>query len=110
VLAERTRIAPGLVPGAAALTMGLLAGFFYAYSASVMPGLAQADDRTIVDAMQQINEGVENPVIFLSFLASTAALGCLVYACSFTGEPEEVKVGAARPCTQTTTFQSPSTV
>jgi uncharacterized membrane protein len=80
VLAERTRIAPGLVLGAAVLTMGLLAGLFYAHSVSVMPGLGQADDRTIVDAMRQINEAVENPVFFLSFLASTAALGCLVYA------------------------------
>ena len=60
--------APGLVLGAAALTMGLLAGFIYAYSVSVMPGLGQADDRTLVDGMQQINEATENPAFFLSFL------------------------------------------
>lgn len=69
--AERAS-APGLVLGAAALAMGLLAGFFYAYSVSVMPGLAEADDRTLVDGMQQINEAVENPVFFLSFVGAPA--------------------------------------
>ena len=62
--------APGLVLGAAALTMGLLAGLFYAYSVSVMPGLGQADDRTLVDGMQQINDAIENPVFFVSFLGA----------------------------------------
>jgi uncharacterized membrane protein len=55
------------VLGAAVLTSGLLAGFFYTYACSVMPGLARADDRTLIDAMQQINEVVLNPVFFLTF-------------------------------------------
>jgi uncharacterized membrane protein len=71
--------APGLVLGSAALTMGLLAGFFYAYAVSVMPGLGDAADRTLIDAMQQINEAVENPVFFLSFLgAPVLTLAALV--------------------------------
>jgi uncharacterized membrane protein len=61
---------PGLVLGAAMLATGLLAGFIYAYSVSVMPGLSRVDDRTFVDAMQQINEVTENPVFFLSFLGA----------------------------------------
>jgi uncharacterized membrane protein len=65
--------------GAAVLTMGLLAGLFYAYACSVMPGLADADDRTLVDAMQRINEAIENPVFFLSFLGAPAlAIAALV--------------------------------
>jgi uncharacterized membrane protein len=69
----------GFVLGAAVLTMGLLAGLFYAYSVSVMPGLGDADDRTLIDAMQQINEAIENPVFFLSFLgAPVLALAALV--------------------------------
>jgi uncharacterized membrane protein len=60
----------GLVLTAAVLAMGLLAGFFYAYAVSVMPGLGQAADRTLVDGMQQINEATENPVFFLSFLGA----------------------------------------
>jgi uncharacterized membrane protein len=67
---RRARPAPGLVLGAAALLTGLAAGFIYAYSVSVMPGLAQVDDRTFVHAMQQINEVTENPVFFLSFLGA----------------------------------------
>jgi uncharacterized membrane protein len=64
--------APGLVLAAATLTTGLVAGLFYAYAVSVMPGLGQADDRTVVDAMQQINEAIENPAFFLSFLGGPA--------------------------------------
>jgi uncharacterized membrane protein len=50
--------------------MGLLAGLFYAYACSVMPGLGRADDRTLVDAMQQIDKAIENPVFFASFLGA----------------------------------------
>jgi uncharacterized membrane protein len=60
------------VLAAATRTMGLLAGLFYAYSVSVMPGLGQADDRALVDGMQQINEAVENPIFMLSFLGAPA--------------------------------------
>ena len=40
--------------GAAVIAMGLLAGLVYAFSVAVMPGLTAADDRTLVDAMQQM--------------------------------------------------------
>jgi uncharacterized membrane protein len=60
--------------GLAALATGLLAGFIYAYSVSVMPGLGQTDDRTFVDAMQQINLVTENPLFFLSFLGAPVAM------------------------------------
>ncbi|MCP9487822.1 MAG: hypothetical protein MSC30_18440 [Gaiellaceae bacterium MAG52_C11] len=39
---------------AAVIAMGLLAGLFYAFDVAVMPGLTAADDRTLVDAMQQM--------------------------------------------------------
>lgn len=54
----------GRVLGPATAGMGLLAGLFYAYACSVMPGLGRADDRTLVDAMQQIDKAIENPVFF----------------------------------------------
>jgi hypothetical protein len=41
----------GVVLGGAALTMGLIAGVFYAYAVSVTLGLDRADDRTLVDGM-----------------------------------------------------------
>ena len=43
-----------IVLGAAVIAMGLLAGLIYAFSIAVMPGLTAADDRTLVDAMQQM--------------------------------------------------------
>jgi uncharacterized membrane protein len=63
---------PGIVLGAAVIAMGLMAGFFYAYAISVMPGLSAADDRTLVDGMQQINDATENPAFFLVFLGAPA--------------------------------------
>jgi uncharacterized membrane protein len=65
---------------AAAITLGLSAGLFYTYSASVMLGLGRSDDRTFVQAMQNINVAIVNPWFMAHFLgalvltALTAAL------------------------------------
>ncbi|MET8348514.1 MULTISPECIES: anthrone oxygenase family protein [unclassified Micromonospora] len=45
---------------AATVTTGLTAGLFTAFSYAVMPGLARTDDRTLVLAMQRINESILN--------------------------------------------------
>jgi uncharacterized membrane protein len=58
------------VLGGALVTAGLVAGLFYGFACGVMPGLARADDRTLIDAMQQINEAIENPVFFLCYLGA----------------------------------------
>ncbi|WP_329087088.1 anthrone oxygenase family protein [Streptosporangium sp. NBC_01469] len=50
----------GLALVAAAITTGLIAGLFYAYTCSVMPGLARTDDRTLISTMQQINVAILN--------------------------------------------------
>lgn len=55
---------------AATVATGLVAGLFYAFSVSVMPGLSRAGDRTFVDAMQRINVAILNPGFFLSFLGA----------------------------------------
>jgi uncharacterized membrane protein len=55
---------------AAALTSGLAAGLFYAYSYSVMPGLGRADDRTFVMGMQRINEAILNGWFALCFVGA----------------------------------------
>src|SRR5918998_5481713 len=65
---------------AAAITLGLSAGLFYTYSASVMLGLGRSDDRTFVQAMQNINVAIINPWVMAHFIgalvltALTAAL------------------------------------
>jgi len=64
----------------ATITTGLMAGLFYAYACSVMPGLGRADDRTFVSAMQQINVAIVNGwflIIFLGALGFTALAAAL---------------------------------
>ncbi len=56
-----------IVLGAAVIAMGLLAGLIYAFSVAVMPDLGAADDRTLVDAMQQM---ADNPAFPLTFLVA----------------------------------------
>jgi uncharacterized membrane protein len=57
---------------ATTIATGLLAGLFYGYACSVMPGLARAGDRTLVDGMQQINEAILNPIFFVTFMGAPA--------------------------------------
>jgi uncharacterized membrane protein len=54
----------------ATLASGLVAGLFFAYSVSVMRGLARARDGTFVEAMQQINVAILNGWFALAFLGA----------------------------------------
>jgi uncharacterized membrane protein len=64
-----------IVLGAAVIAMGLLAGLFYAFDIAVMPALTAAEDRTLVDAMQQMIDKIENPAFFLTLLGAPALAG-----------------------------------
>jgi uncharacterized membrane protein len=63
------------------LLLGLLAGFFYAYSNSVMWGLDDTAPEAAIAAMQGINRVVRNPLFAASFfgapLATTVAAAFL---------------------------------
>jgi uncharacterized membrane protein len=61
-----------IVLGAAVIALGLVAGLYFFSAIAVMPALAAADDRTLVDAMQQMIDKIENPVFFLAFLGAPA--------------------------------------
>ena len=52
----------------------LMAGLFYAYSCSVMPGLGRLSDLQFLSAMQSINSAILNPVFFLGFLSPIVLL------------------------------------
>lgn len=54
--------------------VALTAGLFYAWSCSVMPGLARLADTPYLHAMQAMNRAILNPMFFLSFLGSTVLL------------------------------------
>jgi uncharacterized membrane protein len=59
-----------LVLGAATVATGLIAGTFYIFGCAVMPALARSDDRTYVEVMRNINDVIQNPVFFLSFVGA----------------------------------------
>ncbi len=64
---------------AALVAAGLIAGLFYAYACSVMPGLARGDDRTFVEGMRGINVAIVNPVFLLTFLGAPLLAGVAVF-------------------------------
>ncbi len=66
----------GLVHGAATLTMGLIAGFFFDWAVSIMPALAQTDDRTFVVVMQKTITTINGSSTFLlSFMGAFVFTG-----------------------------------
>lgn len=62
---------PTLIGSSIVLT-GLLAGVYYGWAVSVMPGIRQSSDRTAVEALWQMNRAIQNPVFLLSFLGAPA--------------------------------------
>ncbi|MCT9077276.1 DUF1772 domain-containing protein [Streptomyces fulvoviolaceus] len=81
------------VLGAATVAMGLIAGAFYVFGCAVMPGLARSDDRVYVAVMRDINDVIQNPVFFLSFLGALLLSGMAAWQAR--GEPYRVWVWAA---------------
>lgn len=54
---------------------GLSAGFFYAWSVSVIPGTGKIPDLTYLETMQSINRAILNPAFFLVFFGTLILLG-----------------------------------
>ena len=77
-----------LVLGAAVIAMGLLAGLYYAFDVAVMPALTAADDRTLVDAMQQMIDKIENPAFFLTLLGAPVLAGIALLQARRSGSAE----------------------
>ena len=72
------------------VTVGLMAGFFYAYACSVMVGLDRVDDRTFIVTMQWINATVRNAAFAPAFFGSlgltiAGAVVAVVSSCSARG-------------------------
>lgn len=60
------------VLGGALITTALLAGLYYGWAVSVMPGLARTDDVTFVESIQDMNEAIVNPAFMVAFLGAPA--------------------------------------
>lgn len=69
-MTQTTSRSSRLVLGAATVATGLIAGAFYVFACAVMPALARSDDRVYITVMRDINEVIQNPVFFLSFLGA----------------------------------------
>lgn len=67
--------------------MGLIAGLFYAWACSVMPGLARTTDRTFVEAMHHMNQAIINPVFFATFLGAGPVAVAAYFLERNTGSP-----------------------
>ncbi|MNE12103.1 hypothetical protein D3C80_1048840 [compost metagenome] len=57
-----------------ATAAALSAGVFFAWSCSVIPGLAQMADREYILAMQSFNKAILNPVFFAVFMGALVLL------------------------------------
>ena len=83
--------------GAAVIAMGLLAGLFYYSAIAVMPALTAADDRTLVDAMQQMIVKIENPAFFLIFLGAPALAAVALFQARRSGSAKDRGLDRRRP-------------
>jgi uncharacterized membrane protein len=69
----------GIVLAAATVAIGLIAGLYFGWAVSVMPGLAGLDDRAFVDAMQELDDAIRNPLFFATFLAALVLPAVAIY-------------------------------
>ncbi|MFI5828082.1 DUF1772 domain-containing protein [Streptomyces sp. NPDC051578] len=60
---------------AATVGTGLMAGLYFAFDISVIPGLGRGDDETYVTAMRNINDAIDNGLFGLLFVGAFIATG-----------------------------------
>src|SRR5687767_8188759 len=70
----------------AATTTALMAGLFYAWSCSVMLGIARLSDKEFISAMQVTNRAIQNPIFFAAFFGAPVFL--VISTVLFYGEPQ----------------------
>ena len=68
---------------------GLSAGFFFAWSVTVIPGTKTVSDKTYLETMQNINKKIINPIFFIMFFGPALLL---IYAAI---DLDPIKVSAA---------------
>ncbi|MFD3514363.1 DUF1772 domain-containing protein [Streptomyces sp. NPDC058657] len=78
---------------AATVGTGLMAGLYFAFDVSVMPGLGRGDDQTYVTAMRNINEAIDNGLFGLLFLGAFLATGIAAVQQQRGGRPDAARWG-----------------
>ena len=61
------------------LVCGLMAGLFFTWSYSVMPGLARVSDSVFLDAIKSMNRAIQNPLFFSCFFSAALLLPASTY-------------------------------
>lgn len=56
-----------------------MAGLFFSWTISVIPGLAKLEDKSYLEAMQSLNRAILNPAFFIVFLGSMLALPLVTF-------------------------------
>ncbi|MFT5267041.1 MAG: putative membrane protein [Acidimicrobiales bacterium] len=59
---------------ASVLSSGLMAGLFFGWAVSVIPGTKLVDDRSYLATMQNINREILNPVFIVAFVITPFVL------------------------------------
>lgn len=67
-------ILSNLILAATAVLTALMAGLFFAWSCSIMPGFARLTDKEFVSAMQATNSAIQNPIFFTVFFGAPLLL------------------------------------
>ena len=62
-----------------ATTTALIAGLFYAWTCSVIPGLSRLTNVEYIRAMQSFNEAIQNPLFFICFFGTALLLPICTY-------------------------------
>ncbi|MEM9132236.1 MAG: anthrone oxygenase family protein [Actinomycetota bacterium] len=66
---------PNALLGAGIIATGLMAGLWYGWTVSVIPGTRRVADANYVETMQHINRAIINPAFIIPFLGIPALLG-----------------------------------
>jgi uncharacterized membrane protein len=72
---------------ASVVCVGLMAGIFFAFTTSVMPGLRATDDSTFVTAMRHLNAAIENGLFLLVLFGALLFPAVLAVLLARAGRP-----------------------
>lgn len=72
--------AAGVLTGASIVATGLMAGLFFGWAVSVIPGTKLVDDRAYIETMQSVNRAIINPWFVVPFVATPFLLGAAAVA------------------------------
>lgn len=89
--------ARGATLAVATVLVGLSAGFFFTYQASVTLGLAEVGDIAYVETFQAINDTIRNPAFAIVFFGSIPAMVAALVANRHETRGIRMLIGAALP-------------